>query len=35
MPTSTMYGIASLVRLDTGANADLGDWMCKVMGICA
>lgn len=35
MPTSTMYGIASFVRLAAGANADLGDWLCKVMGICA
>jgi hypothetical protein len=35
MPTATMYGIASLVRLAAGANADLGDWLCKVMGICA
>lgn len=35
MPTSTMYGIASFLRLTARANADLGDWLCKVMGICA
>lgn len=35
MPTPTMLSLASLVRVTTGANADLGDWLCKVLGICA
>jgi hypothetical protein len=34
MPTPTVYGLASFVRLSNGANADLGDWLCKVLGIC-
>lgn len=35
MHTPTMFSLASLVRLASGANADLGDWLCKVLGICA
>lgn len=30
-----MYFVGSLGRVLAVTNADLGDWLCKVMGICA
>lgn len=30
-----MYDIGILMRVVSGSNADLGDWLCKVLGICA
>ncbi len=29
------YVVNVLGRVLTEQNADLGDWLCKVMGICA
>lgn len=29
------YVVNALGRVITDQNADLGDWLCKVMGICA
>lgn len=30
-----LFGVVSFVQAITEANADLGDWLCKMMGICA
>jgi hypothetical protein len=30
-----LRGMETLLRVVAGANADLGDWLCQVLGICA
>ncbi len=30
-----LHSIGAFIRAITGANADLGDWLCKLLGICA
>ena len=29
-----MYSFTTLLRVIAGANVDLGDWLCKILGIC-
>ncbi|MCS3843610.1 hypothetical protein HDC95_001898 [Microbacterium sp. AK031] len=29
------YGVGAFMRVFTDPNADLGDWLCSVLGICA
>lgn len=31
----SMYGVGTFIRVLTNSNADLGDRLCQVMGICA
>jgi hypothetical protein len=31
----SMYVVAALGRVVADQNADLGDWLCKTLGICA
>ncbi|WP_165808093.1 hypothetical protein [Microbacterium sp. TPD7012] len=30
-----LFGIGLLARVFAGSNADLGNWLCKTLGICA
>ncbi|MDR6867421.1 hypothetical protein J2Y69_002024 [Microbacterium resistens] len=30
-----MYGIGNVAQWAVGTNLDFGDWLCKVLGICA
>ncbi len=30
-----VYGVGAFIGVFTDSNADLGDWLCRVMGICA
>lgn len=29
------FSVGAFVRIITETNADLGDWLCQVIGICA
>lgn len=29
------YDAGGLIQMMVGSNADLGDWLCKMLGICA
>lgn len=29
------FGIGPLISTMAASNADLGDWLCKMLGICA
>lgn len=28
------YGDGGLIQMIVGSNADLGAWLCKILGIC-
>lgn len=30
-----MNGFGGVIRLVSGSSQDLGDWLCKMLGICA
>lgn len=32
---NNIYGLSAYVPTITVPTADLGDWLCKMMGICA
>lgn len=35
MGLMSTYGVEAFARVITETNADLGDWLCQIMGICA
>lgn len=35
MPQLHIFGFGSFIRVPTRSTADLGDWLCKMLGICA
>jgi hypothetical protein len=35
MPTLNVFGLGAFAGLVVRSNADLGDWLCKMLGICA
>lgn len=30
-----LYSLEVLIRAAAGTDADFGDWLCKMLGICA
>lgn len=35
MPTLNVFGFGAFAGLVASSNVDLGDWLCKMLGICA
>lgn len=35
MALLNLFGFGAIIRTTTGANFDLGDWLCRMLGICA
>lgn len=35
MSPLNIFGLGSIISVATRSNVDLGDWLCKMLGICA